>query len=157
MVSQGQGVGGLDNSMYYVRFDLIAKYIDNFCPYFMPFNPLAVKFGLVIAERYNNEIRVNWGTLSEDNSNYFVLEYGYDLQRWQPTSSIAAAGNSSSARAYNASFTPIYPGLIYIRVVEYDYNGSTTISDPIYIEFNSNTIYNRHEYDSAGRLINISN
>jgi hypothetical protein len=157
LISNGQIVGGLDNSLYYIRFDLRTKYIDNFCPYFIPFNPLAIKFGLVKAEKINNLISVDWVTLSESNSNYFVVEYSYDMQRWIQATNTAAAGNSSSVKYYNTLFTPIYVGLIYIRVVEYDYNGSATTSDPIYLEFNSNTIYNRLEYDLAGRLINIRN
>ena len=157
LISNGQIIGGLDNLLYYIRFDLRTKYVDNFCPYFIPFNPLAVKFGLIKAEMLNNTIGVDWITLSESNSNYFVVEYSYDMLRWIQATSVDASGNSSSAKYYNASFTPAYVGLIYVRVVEYDYNGNTTTSDPIYLEFNSNTIYNRLEYDLAGRLINISN
>lgn len=157
LISQGRFINDLTDQLYYIRFDLRTEYIDNFCPYFVPYNPLAVDFGMIKAERHNSNIFVDWVTMSEENSNYFVVEYSYDLNNWIEATSVKAGGNSSTQQFYSAEFKPIYSGIVYIRIVEYDYNGNTTKSDPIYIEYNLDTIYNRPVYDLAGRLIKIRN
>jgi hypothetical protein len=157
MISQGQAVSGLDSSLYYVRFDIRTVYVDNFCPYFLSSTALAVDFGLVRAEPLNDVIQVSWVTLSEENSHYFTVEYSYDLQYWRQAASVDASGNSSTDKFYYTQIKPPYSGIVYIRVVEYDYNGNTTISSTIYTNYNTQAIYNKAMYDLAGRLIRIGN
>lgn len=157
LVSEGQMVMNLNNtSVYYVKFDIRTKYVDNFCPYFLPVYALAVDFGLVIAEQLNEVIQVTWTTLSETNSHYFKVECSYDLVNWIGLTTINAAGNSSTSLTYFTQVRPPQPGLVYIRIVEYDYNGNITISSVIYTKYNPEHIYNRAVYDLAGRLIRIN-
>jgi len=157
LMSQGQMINGLDNSLYFVRFDLRTEFIDNFCPYFLPINPLAVDFGMIEAIQVENIIIVNWVTLSESNSSHFIIQYSYDLGNWRNSVSIPSSNNSSTNRYYNANFTPPFDGTIYIRISEYDYNGNITLSTPIYTTFIRKSTSGTLIYDLSGRLIGIRN
>ena len=141
--------------MYYVRFDLRTTYIDNFCPYFLPINPLAVDFGMVEAKQIENTIVVDWVTMSETNSSYFAIQYSYDLNKWYSTASVPASTNSSTNRYYTASFTPPFTGTVYIRIAEYDFNGGVTLSEIAYATYIPKTNSGVLIYDLSGRLIGI--
>jgi hypothetical protein len=152
LISQGQSVNGLTGSSYFVKFVLQTILIDNFCPYFLPINPLAVDFGMVEAKQINDKIQVDWITMSETNSSHFVIRYSYDLNQWYTVNKVQSSGNSSTNRYYSSSFIPQYPGTVYIRVVEYDYNGNTNLSEIIYCVYISSPS-NRIRYDLLGRMI----
>ena len=152
LISIGQGISGLSNSLYYVKFVIRTTFVDNFCPYFLPANPLMVTFGMLKLEKIGTYIQVDWATLSESNSNYFVVQYSYDLNNWKNTASIPSSQNSSTNRYYSTSFTPPYPGMVYVRIAEYDLNGSAIYSNPEYIYFDSQN-QNIPIYDLAGRLL----
>jgi hypothetical protein len=157
LISQGQSVSGLGNSMYYVRFDLRTVYIDNFCPYFLPINPLAVDFGTVEAKQVENTIIVDWITMSEANSNYFTIQYSYDLNKWYSTASVPSSTNSSTNRYYTSSFIPPFPGTVYIRIAEHDYNGDIILSDIVYCSYIPKSNPGMLIYDLSGRLIGVRN
>jgi hypothetical protein len=152
LISTEQGISDLSNSLYYVKFVIRTQYIDNFCPYFLPSNPLMVNFGMVKLEKIQTHIQVDWITLSEVNSNYFVIQYSYDLNSWKETVSVPSSQNSSTNKYYTANFTPQYSGMVYVRIAEHDLNGNTIYSDPEYIHFDFEG-QNSSIYDLAGRLI----
>ena len=152
LISIGQEVSDLSNSIYYVKFVIRTTFIDNFCPYFLPIDPLMVTFGMVKLEKVETHIQVDWTTLSELNSDYFIVQYSYDLNNWKDAVSMPSSQNSSTSRYYSANFIPPYPGMIYVRIAEYDLNGSAIYSNPeyIYFDFENQTL---PVYDLAGRLL----
>jgi hypothetical protein len=152
LVSIGQGISGLSNSLYYVKFVIRTQQMDNFCPYFLPANPLMVTFGMIKLEKIETHIQVDWTTLSESNSDYFVVQYSYDLNSWRDAVSMSSSQNSSTNRYYSVNFTPPYPGMVYVRIAEYDLNGSVIHSNPEYIHFDFEN-RNTSVYDLAGRLL----
>ena len=152
LISVGQGVSGLSNSLYYVKFVIRTRFIDNFCPYFLPANPLMVTFGMVKLEKVGTHIQVDWTTLSESNSDYFVVQYSYDLNSWRDAVSVPSSQNSSTNRYYSANFTPPYSDMVYVRIAEYDLNGNVMYSNPEYIHFDFEN-RNTSVYDLAGRLL----
>jgi len=155
IISQGQSVNGLDNSLYYVKFDLRTTYIDNFCPYFLPINPLAVNFGPIKIKQVENSIVIDWVTLSETNSDYFIIQYSYDLNIWKSTNKIYSSTNSSTNRYYTTFFTPQYSGTVYIRIMEYDKNGDFILSDINYITYIPKSDPKMLIYDLSGRVIGV--
>jgi hypothetical protein len=155
LISEGQSIDNFDDALYFIQFDLEATYIDNFCPFFLAIDPLKVDFGMIEAHQIENTISIDWITLSETNSSHFIVQYGYDLNRWLSVVSIPSSQNSTTNRYYTANFTPIYSGNIYIRIVEYDLNGGTTISEPIYIRYIPKQYPGTPIYDLAGRVIGI--
>ena len=157
LISQGQMVDDLGNSSYYVQFDLRTTYIDNFCPYFLPIDPLAVDFGAIEAKQIENFIVVDWITLSESNSSHFNIQYSYDLNKWYSVKYIPSSKNSSTNRYYTSSFTPQFPGTVYIRIAEYDYNGDVNLSEIVYCTYIPKSATGTPIYDLSGRLIGIRN
>ena len=152
LVSIGQGISGLSNSLYYVKFVIRTQQMDNFCPYFLPANPLMVTFGMIKLEKIETHIQVDWITLSESNSHYFVVQYSYDLNSWRDAVNMPSSQNSSTNKYYSTKFTPPYSGMVYVRIAEYDLNGNAIYSNPEYIYFNSEN-QNTSVYDLAGRLL----
>lgn len=155
LISQGQSIGGLNDALYFVQFDISTVYIDNFCPYFLAIDPLKVDFGMIEAHQIENTISVDWVTLSETNSSHFVIQYGYDLNRWTSVVTMSSSKNSTTNRYYTANFTPIYSGNVYVRIIEYDLNGGTTISEPTYVRYIPKQYPGTLIYDLAGRVIGI--
>lgn len=154
LLSVGNEIANLSDEMYYVSFGIRTSYIDNFCPYFIEINPLAVEFGPVVAQQINEYLHILWTTYSERNSNNFIIQYSYDLNNWVDAASVKAQGNKSTATTYSSELTPVYPGIVYIRIIEYDYNGGRTYSEIIMSKYYSNQVVTPH-YDLAGRLLYI--
>jgi hypothetical protein len=155
LISIGNDMPLLSDSVYYVSFDIQTIYIDNFCPYFLIINPLAAEFGPVVAQQINKYINVIWTTFSEKNSNEFIIQYSYDLDNWVDAASKKASGNKSTSTTYSTEFIPPYSGIIYIKITEYDYNGGRTFSEIIMTRYFSPNQYKLEHYDLAGRLIYI--
>jgi hypothetical protein len=83
-----------------------------------------------------------------------VIQYSYDLNNWVDATSVKAQGNKSTATTYSSELTPVYPGIVYIRIIEYDYNGGRTYSEIIMSKYYLNQVVAPH-YDLAGRLLYI--
>lgn len=154
LLNVGNSIANLTDSVYYISFDIRTQYIDNFCPYFIEINPLAVEFGPLVAQQVNQSLYLTWTTYSEKNANNFIIQYSYDLNTWVDATSVKASGNRSTATTYSTSIYPNYPGLIYLRVIEYDYNGGRTFSEIIMAKYYPVEVRMEH-YDLAGRLIYI--
>jgi endoglucanase len=89
---------------------------------------LPVKFEYISSEcKGGGVMNVKWRTSAEQNTDRFSVQRSVDGVNWSEIGSVAAAGQSSVERSYvfadrTAGATNLY------RVVEYDYNGQTTIS-----------------------------
>lgn len=76
----------------------------------------------------DNATKINWVTASENNANYFELEFSKDASTWESKGVIDAVGYSNSESVYeylipNTSLT----GDQYVRLVEYDMNGNKEV------------------------------
>jgi len=137
-----------------ICFTITNSYVDNFCPYFIPYIGLAVNFGQVQAAQLNDYLIVNWQTMSEINSNYFYVMMSKDLIAWSSIGSKKSFGNTSTQQNYTTYYKINEGGLFYLQIWEYDYNGSITLSNPIYIVLESHqTESERINYDLAGRKL----
>lgn len=79
------------------------------------------------------EIEIVWETATEKNSSYFDLEKSYDMKVWDLLERKAGAGNSASASFYSARDSDIKMDQLYYRLKQYDYDGSQTIYNPVYV------------------------
>lgn len=142
-----------------ICFQIQNSYIDNFCPYYIPYVALAVNFGSVFASQvYEDFILTTWETMSESNSNYFEIMISKDLQIWNSLGIVPASGNSSIMKRYDKlqQFDG-ETGLYYLQILEYDYDGDITKSDVIYFSFENNKKLEEplRGYDLSGRRIKI--
>ncbi len=89
-----------------------------------------VQFGANCTER---GVIISWITASEINNDYFVLERSGDLKKFTEVAKIQGAGFSSSNIYYSISDLPIPEGDIYYRLRQVDFDGTTQVSDIIFV------------------------
>lgn len=103
-------------------------------PYFYYNNaPLAALWGEMHAVQYGQGIRVAFVTLSESNSDYINVQLSKDLVIWESFVKLDAAGNTSTLTNYEAyiPYREAIKQVVYVRAEEVDFNGETTISNPV--------------------------
>jgi hypothetical protein len=91
--------------------------------------PQPVEFISFKANHQDNYIYLTWSTATEKNSSYFVIEKSQDGINFSSVGQIKAAGSSSNILNYSFTDHSSETGTIYYRVVEYDIDGSTTVSE----------------------------
>ena len=151
LIQQGNYVQ-LGNDTLNICFTITNSYIDNFCPYFIPYVALAVNFGAIQGYQNNGYLVINWQTMSETNANYFDIMVSSDMISWQRIGSKNAFGNTSTQQNYYLRVPFNYLGVYYLQILEHDYNGEMTISQPIYV-LCKEIVIDTLRYDLAGRLI----
>lgn len=90
-------------------------------------SPLPVKFVYFNAQCDGSSVNLKWKTSAEQNSLKFSAQRSIDGVHWSEVGTVAAAGQTASEQSY--SFTDRAAATTgFYRIVEYDYNGQTTIS-----------------------------
>jgi hypothetical protein len=98
---------------------------------------LPVTWGFITAEKESNCNVVHFGTFSEINSQYFILEKSFNGYEFMPVSKILACGNCDYKNEYNMfDYLPNPAGLIYYRIKQVDYDGKYSLSDVVIVENN---------------------
>jgi hypothetical protein len=141
------------NDTIKIKFSIQGSGIESFCPFFLPMNPLAVRFGKIECYQYGGYIIATCQTLSETNSKELQLQVSADLIAWSTIQIKTAAVNSSNLRVYSfITSAELSTGIHYAKFVEVDFNGSTIESEIIPFEYKSIPT-NLKKYDLAGRQI----
>lgn len=100
----------------------------------------------------NNEIQLIWATATENNNDYFMIEYSINAVDWIVLDYVDAIGNSINKHTYkyvhnsNISY--------YYRLSQVDYDGKTTYFNAIFVNapiLNDDIEY--EVYDNIGRFI----
>lgn len=81
-----------------------------------------------------SNVEFNWSTASEINNDYFTIEESYDGVNWVEVSKINGAGNSSSIKEYSYNYDKSIDDIIYYRLKQTDYNGTTSYSKIVIIQ-----------------------
>lgn len=76
----------------------------------------------------NHTTQLQWATATEDNSDFFDVEYSTDENAWQTIGSVQSAGNSSTQQNYSFIHTSPASGSNYYRLKEVDKDGNGTYS-----------------------------
>lgn len=100
-------------------------------------NPMPIELLSFTSNLYNENILINWETLSETNNDYFTIEKSYDLLNFDVIHIKKSIGNSNELIKYSFLYKDNYCGLIYFRLKQTDYNGEFKYSDIVFID-NSN-------------------
>lgn len=74
-------------------------------------------------------VRLEWATLVENNSSYFIIERSGDQKTWVEISNLAARGNSSSRSTYSHLDLQPVNGYNYYRLKQVDINGQIVYSE----------------------------
>jgi hypothetical protein len=96
----------------------------------------------------NNEdnILLSWATATEINNDHFTIERSVDGIEFEFVTMLRGSGNSDVT--INYSFTDEHPhnGLSYYRLVQTDFDGSTTYYDPVAVRRNITAVFNLLSY-----------
>lgn len=114
-----------------------APFIDNIkISVYYSFTTLPISLLYFNAEQStNNTVFIKWGTASETNNSHFTLEKSIDGKIFEIFEIIQGAGTISSALSYHTEDKNVKQGIIYYRLKQTDYNGVSTYSDIIFVNF----------------------
>lgn len=111
---------------------LFCQGLTTICPYWNESSLLPVTLTLFTATPTNNGILLRWTTVSESNSDYFILEKSKDLITFAEVSRIKSAIYSTTRIDYEFFDKIPYDGISYYRLIQVDLNGDRQVYDPIY-------------------------
>ncbi|MDA7502316.1 T9SS type A sorting domain-containing protein, partial [Chitinophagales bacterium] len=72
-----------------------------------------------------------WSTASENNSDSFVLEYSKNGEQFTEIARLEAAGQSNTVLSYDFLHADAPEGVSYYRLVEFDQDGTSTMSNVV--------------------------
>ncbi|NME70309.1 T9SS type A sorting domain-containing protein [Flammeovirga aprica] len=81
-----------------------------------------------------SQVRLEWATASEDNNKEFELQRSIDGENWSSLKVIDGAGNSNVRLDYEfIDKAPVLNQVSYYRLVQIDFDGTTTVFDPVQV------------------------
>jgi len=89
-------------------------------------------------EHSDGENIMQWQTASETNNSYFLLEKGNSSSDFQMVTTIPGAGNSNIPLTYSYTDPPTSEKLMYYRLTQFDYDGTSEVLGIIAIQQNQN-------------------
>lgn len=92
------------------------------------FKALPVEWGTFNASAKNNEVTLNWTTITEANTKNFVVERSLDSVQWDFVSQQNAAGFSKKETYYTAIDKNPFIGQSYYRIKQLDLDGTVSYS-----------------------------
>ena len=138
IVGQGQFFNNLIVGHEYVwcvvgtTSGLFCQGLTTICPYWTQASLLPVELTLFTATPTNNGILLRWTTMSESNSDYFILEKSKDLYTFVEVARLKTSVYSNRKIDYEFLDRTPYDGVSYYRLVQVDLNGARKIYDPIF-------------------------
>jgi hypothetical protein len=96
-------------------------------------NPLPVELVSFTATPQNDQVNLNWITMTETNNDYFMVEKSIDGITFQELTKVTGAGNSTYERNYAATDKKPASGLNYYRLKQTDFNGEFDYSKIIMV------------------------
>lgn len=81
------------------------------------------------------KIRLDWGTASEINNQYFMVEWTSNGYEWQEISLVSGAGTSATFNSYESIIKiTVDAPYLYFRLKQVDFDGKHTYSNVISVE-----------------------
>lgn len=89
------------------------------------------------ASKLGDKVELNWGTASEENNDFFIVEKSNNLETWTELEIIEGAGTSLKPLHYLSMDENPALGVNYYRVKQIDFDGTSNYSKVVAIDFNS--------------------
>lgn len=112
----------------------------------------------------NNIHILEWITAVEINNDYFTIEYSTDLFNWNILTYVNGNGTKLTKTKYKYEYYNINNGVIYYRLIQTDFNGTSVKYNPINVSTMVNTYYDLYDYngnyissDSYNSILNLTN
>jgi hypothetical protein len=112
------------------------------------------------AKPEGDHVLTKWSTASEINNDFFTLERSKDGVNFEKLKTVPGAGNSDRIVNYAEKDEEPLNGISYYRLKQTDYDGKTSYSQIVPIEFNSSSNarvqYNTAENNATTLYYNLS-
>jgi PKD-like domain/Metallo-peptidase family M12/Secretion system C-terminal sorting domain len=102
---------------------------------FINMSPLPVELLSFAANRFNNNVHLDWTTASEIDNDFFTLEKSADGLTFEFLAEIDGAGNSASLLNYAFIDENPFKGVSYYRLKQTDFNGDYSYSNIVSVYF----------------------
>ena len=90
------------------------------------------------SELINNDyVELKWETASEINNDYFIVQRSVDNVNFEDIDKVAGNGNSNIVIEYSSYDFDVPDGIIYYRLKQVDYDGSTEYSNIRFVRKNA--------------------
>ncbi|MCW3083239.1 MAG: hypothetical protein JWP12_605 [Bacteroidetes bacterium] len=100
-----------------------------------PVSPLPIELLNFNAIKNGSAVDVTWETASETNNDYFTIEKSRDGITFETAGTVDGAGNSTGMIRYaDKDYSP-YSGISYYRLKQTDFNGHSTYSDLVPVNY----------------------
>lgn len=96
---------------------------------------LPIELTTFTAEPEVDLVNLNWMTSGEINNDYFTVEKSKDANEFVPVQIVDGAGNSSVNIEYSTADKHPYEGISYYRLKQTDYDGRSTYSQTVSVDF----------------------
>lgn len=100
-------------------------------------SPLPIELISFSAIEDETAVVLQWTTATEIDNDYFTVERSRDGTHFDAIARISGAGNSVNQQFYTCTDATPYAGVSYYRLRQTDYNGQSTVSAIIPVEFDS--------------------
>ncbi len=100
-------------------------------------NPLPIELTRFTANVCENNVCLDWTTLSETNNDFFTIEKTKDGVSFEQVGIVDGAGNSTAAINYSLMDYQPYNGQSYYRLKQTDFDGNFTYSALELVDFSS--------------------
>lgn len=71
--------------------------------------------------------KIEWSTKSEQNNDYFIVEYSTDTENWRQIGKVSGAGNTSNTQYYHHEHFSFSHEINYYRLKQVDFDGTTEV------------------------------
>ena len=86
-----------------------------------------------------NEVALKWQTASELNNNVFIIERSVDAINFEPIGKVKGSGTTNSVSSYNFTDKKSPATVVYYRLKQVDYDGTSTTHTVVSIDMSSST------------------
>lgn len=100
------------------------------------FTTLAVEWGNIDGIALENSVKIKWSTLSEVNTDIFILERAAPNGTYSEIGTVAAAEYSSAELRYEMVDLAPMPGINRYRILQVDQEGNSDASAAVEVNFN---------------------
>lgn len=98
-------------------------------------SPLPVELAAFSAHVVQNQVELYWRTSSETNNDYFTVERSLSGERFDELGKVKGKGTTSGVNEYHFSDPNPVNGILYYRLKQTDYDGTSTYSQIISVSF----------------------
>jgi len=98
---------------------------------------LPIKLLSFTAQKEQDKVALNWSTISELNSNYFIIQRSGDDSKWQDIGTVKSHNNSNTLQSYSFDDGAPLIGANYYRLKQVDMDGKIAYSEERLVRFST--------------------